>query len=526
MGRCTKNLFEFPHATWYDRRTIEEVLHTFTMNNPMIRMTGGLVDEDDSLIGRVNIKSLSGEIKSMIFDSFASLDDNNNDDCFGLDIETAMRAMEASPSRKQHPMYETLSSLTSASLYGEKPSSRSEADDNTNASSTNSITSANDDSTKPKRPLSAYNLFFQLERERIIAGIDHLPFTADDVERVAIARRLSDMQPEKPKRKHRKSHGKITFAELARAIANRWRGLDATSKGLLIERAALEKSRFLRELEDWTKIHGADEDQDQDKAHPKEVRITAICAPSSTFEGKPPMSQRAAKPRPDVPTSQSRPPMHPPINRTVTPDTRMKCAMEMTAFANMRISNNSPSSQMLKSRSAYNNFQQLPNQSPFGSRFDTNFHRHYNNQGSLNAAIAARSPQAYSTLQEDYSNIAMPNRALVSRVRDPMNASTFMHSSSRNIYDCQFRNEPAAYGTASMPQTMVHHNNNNNHSSSNMDQLLANVEYELSCSKVTGEKLSKLLVTLQRNANINNNTTNNNSNNLNNYNDSQGSQYM
>ena len=84
-------------------------------HHPMIRMTGGLVDEDDCpVLGRINVnmKSVSGEIKSMIFDSFASLDDNNTDDCFGLDIETAMKAMESSPSLKQHPMYETLSSLS------------------------------------------------------------------------------------------------------------------------------------------------------------------------------------------------------------------------------------------------------------------------------------------------------------------------------------------------------------------------------------------------------------------------------
>ena len=478
----------------------------YTMNNPMIRMTGGLVDEDDSHIGRVNNKSLSGEIKSIIFDSFASLDDNNTDDCFGLDIETAMRAMEASPSRKQHQMYETLSSLTNVSSsfsYGEKPASRSDADDNT--SSTNSVTSANDDSTKPKRPLSAYNLFFQLERERIIAGIDHLPFTADDVERVAIARRLSDMQPDKPKRKHRKSHGKITFAELARAIANRWRGLDAHSKGLLIERAALEKSRFLRDLEEWTKIHGADEEQVQDKARPKEVPIVAIS--STSFEGTPPISQRATKkPLQDVPISQSRPPMHPPINRTVTPDTRMKCAMEMTAFANMRISSNFPASPMFMSRSMFNNVQASPNPSSFGNRLDSNMYRQYNHLPSLNAAIAARSQETYSSPQEDYSRFPVPNRTMSSRVREPMNASSLMHSNGRDVCNGQFPNE-FAFGATPMSQSMTHLGNNDR-SSSNMDQLLANVEYELTCSKVKGEKLSKLLETLRR-ENSNNNNRNN-----------------
>lgn len=503
------------------------------MNNPMIRMTGGLADEDDSLIGRVNIKSLSGEIKSIIFDSFASLDDNNTDDCFGLDIDTAMKAMESSPSLKQHPMYETLSSLTNVSSLCEKPPPTSGADDNTSTGSTNSGKSANDDSTKPNRPLSAYNLFFQLERERILAGIDHLPFTADDVERVAIARRISDMQPDKPKRKHRKSHGKITFAELARAIANRWRGLDAHSKGLLIERAALEKSRFLVELEEWTKIHGTEEDDvkdnSQSKAGSSRPKDVCIDVTASSFEGKSLISQRTTKLQlPDVATSQSRPPMHPPINRTVTPDTRrMKCAMEMTAFANMRISNNSPSPQLLKPRSMYHNFQQAPNPSPYGNSYGSQPHRQYNNLTSLNSAVAARHQQSFPLLQDDFMNMPIPNRSLSSHGRDLLNASTSVHLNNSTVYDDQFQND-FAHGMRSVPTSMMM--NNHTHSSSNMDQLLANVEYELNCSKVKGKNLSKLLATLQRSNNNNHRMNINNNNNSNdnhfNFNDSMGNQFM
>jgi hypothetical protein len=376
-------------------------------------------------------------------------------------------------------------------------------------------------------------LFFQLERERIIAGIDHLPFTADDVERVAIARRLSDMQPDKPKRKHRKSHGKITFAELARAIANRWRGLDAHSKGLLIERAALEKSRFLRELEEWTKIHGTEEDEAATgKSHPKEVRIVAASTSSSSHEGKPPISQRATKPIPDASMSQSRPPMHPAaVNRTVTPDTRMKCAMEMTAFANMRISNNSPSSQMFKPRPNFNNFQQISsNQSSFGNRLDSNLYHPYNNNlPSLNTAIAARTHQSYANLLDNCNGFSTSNRALSSYgVRaTPTNGSAFLHSNIREAYSNNnsgyFQND-LAYDSSLVPQSMIcRRNSNSDQSSSNMDQLLANVEYELRCSKVTGERLSKLLATLQRR---NHSNTNSNDNNANNCTENDGNQYM
>lgn len=95
---------------------------------------------------------------------------------------------------------------------------------------------------KPKRPLSAYNLFFQHERERILAELG----TNDD-------------EPPKGgrRRSHRRSHGKIGFAALARNIAEKWKTIEACDKTVFEEQAAIEKTRYKIELDKWNQTQRA-----------------------------------------------------------------------------------------------------------------------------------------------------------------------------------------------------------------------------------------------------------------------------
>lgn len=103
----------------------------------------------------------------------------------------------------------------------------------------------------PKRPMSSYNLYFQLERERLINGGEERAYTTADVERVAAAQKLKDLHP-RAKRKHRKSHGKISFGELARVIAHNWKQLPASTKTAFVERAAIEKAAYNGAIEAWS----------------------------------------------------------------------------------------------------------------------------------------------------------------------------------------------------------------------------------------------------------------------------------
>ena len=93
-------------------------------------------------------------------------------------------------------------------------------------------------------------------RSRIVAGHTQ---EATPEETVRSIEAILSKSPEK--RRHRKTHGRISFGDLARTIADKWKTLEAKDKAIFDHYAEIDMLRYRREVKVWKEKKDREEDE-------------------------------------------------------------------------------------------------------------------------------------------------------------------------------------------------------------------------------------------------------------------------
>lgn len=117
----------------------------------------------------------------------------------------------------------------------------------------------------PRHPLTAYNFFFSDERERILRhladgkniedlnqdiGVDSVLKRKE--KQLKLLKHLEFRREKKSKRRpHRKTHGKISFSELAVQIGKRWRRLGTNEISYYHELAEMDMCNYRKAMGEY-----------------------------------------------------------------------------------------------------------------------------------------------------------------------------------------------------------------------------------------------------------------------------------
>jgi hypothetical protein len=137
---------------------------------------------------------------------------------------------------------------------------------------------------KPKRPLSAYNFFYKIERATLL-GLDINEVVEEEKSGINTPRR-------KKARKHRKTPGMIGFKELAKKVSSKWREMNEEEREQYQQMFEEDRERYQREMMDWTMCKPATVTSNEDDCliksniiHSGSIYETAVttqaCVPSN-----------------------------------------------------------------------------------------------------------------------------------------------------------------------------------------------------------------------------------------------------
>lgn len=115
----------------------------------------------------------------------------------------------------------------------------------------------------PRRPLSAYNLFFKSERQRMVSAATTSPSTP------------------KNKRGKPKSLG-IGFGGMARTIAGKWKTISSVERSIFEGQARIEKARYHKEMVVWRMKEAAKKSALKDAADQKKQKQEDAAAEQHT----------------------------------------------------------------------------------------------------------------------------------------------------------------------------------------------------------------------------------------------------